>query len=65
MWHCVKTSIIHTHTEYVTFNSGNDFAPILKVYCNSRYNESVNNDTHNLFYCVYILYNALYEDHLH
>ena len=27
MWKCVITSIIHTHTEYVTFNSDNDFVP--------------------------------------
>ena len=25
MWKCVITSIIHTDTEYVTFNSDNDF----------------------------------------
>ena len=25
MWQCVITSIIHTNTEYVTFNSDNDF----------------------------------------
>ena len=27
MWQCVITSIIHTNTEYVTFNSDNDFVP--------------------------------------
>ena len=27
MWQCVLTSIIHTNTEYVTFNSDNDFVP--------------------------------------
>ena len=25
MWQCVITSIIHTNTEYVTFNSDNNF----------------------------------------
>ena len=25
---CVITSIIHTNTEYVTFNSDNDFVPV-------------------------------------
>ena len=50
MWQCVITVIIHTNTECVTFNSDNDFAPV-QVYCNSRYNKAVNNDTHNLFDC--------------
>ena len=27
MWQCVITSIIHTNTEYVTFNSDNVFVP--------------------------------------
>ena len=27
MWQCVITPIIHTNTEYVTFNSDNDFVP--------------------------------------
>ena len=27
MWQCVITSIIHTNTEYATFNSDNDFVP--------------------------------------
>ena len=27
MYQCVITSIIYTNTEYVTFNSANDFAP--------------------------------------
>ena len=27
MWQSVITSIIHTNTEYVTFNSDNDFVP--------------------------------------
>ena len=27
MYQCVITPIIHTNTEYVTFNSANDFAP--------------------------------------
>ena len=27
MYQCVITFIIHTNTEYVTFNSANDFAP--------------------------------------
>ena len=26
MYQCVITSIIHTNTEYVTFNSADDFA---------------------------------------
>ena len=52
MWQCVITSIIHTNTEYGTFNSDNDFAPV-QVYCNIyKYNKSVNNDTHNLFDCL-------------
>ena len=28
MWQCVITSIVHTNTEYVTFNSDNDFVPV-------------------------------------
>ena len=51
MWQCVITSIIHTNTEYVTFISDNDFAPV-QVYCNCWYNKYVNNDTHNLFDCL-------------
>ena len=51
MWQCVITSIIHTYTEYVTFNSDNDFMPS-EVLRNSRYNKSVDNDTHNLFHCL-------------
>ena len=27
MWQCVITSIIHTNTKYVTFNSDNVFVP--------------------------------------
>ena len=27
MWQCVITSIIHTNTEYVTFNSDSAFVP--------------------------------------
>ena len=27
MWQCEITSSIHTYTEYVTFNSDNDFVP--------------------------------------
>ena len=27
MWQCVITSSIHTNTEYVNFNSDNDFVP--------------------------------------
>ena len=27
MWQCVITSIIHTNTEYATFNYDNDFVP--------------------------------------
>ena len=27
MYQCVITSIMHTNTEYVTFNFANDFAP--------------------------------------
>ena len=42
----------YTHTEYVTFNSDNDFFAPVQVYCNSRYNKPVNNDTHNLFDCL-------------
>ena len=51
MYQCVITSIIHTNTEYVTFNSANDFAPG-EVLWNSRYYTSGNNDTHKLFYCL-------------
>ena len=38
------------NTEYVTFNYDNDFVPG-EVWWNSRYNNSGNNDTHNLLYC--------------
>ena len=30
MWQCVITSIIHTNTEYVTFNSDNDFLCLVR-----------------------------------
>ena len=47
MWQCVMTSIIHTNTEYVTFNSDNDSVPV-------KYSEKV--DTISLVTMTHTIY---------
>ena len=49
MWQCVITSIIHTNTEYVTFDSDNDFVLV-------KFSEIVDTISHititHIIYCI-------------